>query len=452
MIASARRRRPRRHVRRIVRRRELPDESRREGARRPVRRRGEPRGAHRRAAPPGTDTNELGLLAIVANAYMVAAVLYTQAPKLPAWTLAPRARLGQHAHHGSGLLLGRDPQPARVLLPVDLPVRLLLLHSQASRRRRSCTSAWPTARCWRPGRLPEGIPAWWLVGMGTLLVSAHGDHDHARSRRAADRAPLRRRHAPIRSPSSPIGAAFASCSTSSSNGPAAAASLSACSSATSTTSRTSTTAPAIASATSPCSASHGLLSETQAPDRLRRARRRRGVRPDPARHRARGRVRVGRAFALRPTRRIRTGTNPLDDQLRPVDLSRARRDRRLPAARRRRGAVRGQGQRAQPNRASQCGFARAAKRQQQRTRHRRRALHRGRARPGRGRRPALQRQRPPLRDGRALRGDDGPRTGAARAARQPREARRDPPRHRQGRRPQQHPAQARPANRRRSKR
>ncbi len=72
--------------------------------------------------------------------------------------------------------------------------------------------------------------------------------------------------------------------------------------------------------------------------------------------------------------------------------------------------------------------------------HRRRALPRGHARPRRGGGPALQRQRPPLRDRWTLRRDDGPRARPPRATRQPRAAWRDAARHRQGGRPRQHPA------------
>ncbi len=78
---------------------------------------------------------------------------------------------------------------------------------------------------------------------------------------------------------------------------------------------------------------------------------------------------------------------------------------------------------------SWCNASRGARR------HRRRALPRGDARPRRGRRPALQRQRQALRDRGPLRRDDGPRARPPRARSQPREARGHAARHRQGRVP-----------------
>ena len=47
------------------------------------------------ALPHPASTNELGLLVIVANAYLVAVALYTLAPKLPTWTLHPTLAWGR---------------------------------------------------------------------------------------------------------------------------------------------------------------------------------------------------------------------------------------------------------------------------------------------------------------------------------------------------------------------
>ncbi len=123
------------------------------------------------ALPHPASTNELGLLAIVADAYLVAAVLYSQAARLPAWTLHPTLAWGSTLITGVAYFSGQSPSPLIFFyLWVFLYASYFFTTRQATLQILYVGVAYGALLA---ARTPVGgIPAWWLVGMGTLLVGA----------------------------------------------------------------------------------------------------------------------------------------------------------------------------------------------------------------------------------------------------------------------------------------
>jgi diguanylate cyclase (GGDEF)-like protein/putative nucleotidyltransferase with HDIG domain len=123
------------------------------------------------ALPHSTHTNELGLLVIVANAYLVAATLYTQAAKLPAWTLPPTLAWGSTLITGVAYFSGESPSPLVFFyLWVFLYASYFFTSRQAALQIVYVGVAYGALLITRPP--VGGIQSWWLVGMGTLLVGA----------------------------------------------------------------------------------------------------------------------------------------------------------------------------------------------------------------------------------------------------------------------------------------
>ena len=148
-------------------------------------------------ASPSQRASELGLLIIVGDAYVVAG-----RPALAGRTCARldtsrRAGMGQHLDHRGGVLLRGEPQSPGLLLSLDLPLLLLLLHKEGvgrpDRLRRG------RLRC-APGRATAFERDSRLVDRwhGHAPCRGDPDSDDARASRAADRSALRRR--PHRSP------------------------------------------------------------------------------------------------------------------------------------------------------------------------------------------------------------------------------------------------------------
>ncbi|HEY5261835.1 MAG TPA: diguanylate cyclase [Solirubrobacteraceae bacterium] len=123
------------------------------------------------ALPHPASTNELGLLAIVANAYLVAATLYSQAGQLPAWTLNPTLAWGSTLITGVAYFSGESPSPLVFFyLWVFLYASYFFTLRQAAVQIVYVGVAYGALLA---AKTPVGsIPAWWLVGMGTLLVGA----------------------------------------------------------------------------------------------------------------------------------------------------------------------------------------------------------------------------------------------------------------------------------------
>ncbi len=129
------------------------------------------------ALPHPSGQNELGLLAIIANAYVVGAILHLRAPTLPAWSMPVALAWGSTLITGVAYFSGETPSPLVFFyLWIFLYSSYFFTRRQAARRSR--TSGWPTARCWSQGHPAAASSAWWLVGMGTLAgrgVPDHGD-------------------------------------------------------------------------------------------------------------------------------------------------------------------------------------------------------------------------------------------------------------------------------------
>jgi diguanylate cyclase (GGDEF)-like protein/putative nucleotidyltransferase with HDIG domain len=121
--------------------------------------------------PHPAHTNELGLLLIVANAYLVAVVLYSQAAKLPAWALHPTLAWGSTLITGVAYFSGESPSPLVFFyLWVFLYASYFFTRRQASVQILYVGVVYGALLAAKPPA--GGVPAWWLVGIGTLLVGA----------------------------------------------------------------------------------------------------------------------------------------------------------------------------------------------------------------------------------------------------------------------------------------
>jgi diguanylate cyclase (GGDEF)-like protein/putative nucleotidyltransferase with HDIG domain len=121
--------------------------------------------------PHPASTNVLAMLAIIANAYLVAAALYTQAARLPAWTLQATLAWGSTLITGVAYFSGEAPSPLVFFyLWVFLYASYFFSHRQTAVQILYVGLAYGTLLA---ATAPaSAIAAWWLVGMGTLLVGA----------------------------------------------------------------------------------------------------------------------------------------------------------------------------------------------------------------------------------------------------------------------------------------
>jgi diguanylate cyclase (GGDEF)-like protein/putative nucleotidyltransferase with HDIG domain len=123
------------------------------------------------ALPHPADANQLGLLGIVANAYVIAALLYWCAHKLPAGALTFVLGWGSTLITGVAYFSGESPSPLVFFyLWVFLYASYFFTRRQAALQIAYVGLAYGVLLAARPPS--SGIPAWWLVGMGTLLVAA----------------------------------------------------------------------------------------------------------------------------------------------------------------------------------------------------------------------------------------------------------------------------------------
>ncbi|HEY8304234.1 MAG TPA: diguanylate cyclase [Solirubrobacteraceae bacterium] len=123
------------------------------------------------ALPHPASTNEIGQLAIIANAYLVAAVLHTQAARLPAWTMRLTLAWGSTLITGVAYFSGESPSPLVFFyLWVFLYASYFFTLRQAAAQILYVGVAYGALLAIRSPI--GGIPAWWFVGMGTLLVGA----------------------------------------------------------------------------------------------------------------------------------------------------------------------------------------------------------------------------------------------------------------------------------------
>jgi diguanylate cyclase (GGDEF)-like protein len=112
-----------------------------------------------------------GLLAIVGNAYVVAGVLWWRARSLPDWLLRAALAWGSTLITGVALFSGESPSPLVFFyLWIFLYSSYFFSRGQAGVQIAYVGGAYGALLAARPPA--SGMAAWWLVGMGTLLVGA----------------------------------------------------------------------------------------------------------------------------------------------------------------------------------------------------------------------------------------------------------------------------------------
>jgi diguanylate cyclase (GGDEF)-like protein/putative nucleotidyltransferase with HDIG domain len=121
--------------------------------------------------PHPANMNELAMLAIIANAYLVAATLCMQAAKLPPWTLQATLAWGSMLITGVAYFSGESPSPL-----VFFYLWVFLYASYFFTIRQAVAQIVYVGLVYGAllvARAPlSAVPSWWLVGMGTLLVGA----------------------------------------------------------------------------------------------------------------------------------------------------------------------------------------------------------------------------------------------------------------------------------------
>ncbi len=121
--------------------------------------------------PHPADQNKLGLLAIVANAYVIAGVLQLRAHRLSAWVLPITLAWGSTLITGVAYFSGESPSPLIFFyLWVFLYASYFFTRREATLQITYVGIVYGALLIARPPT--SGVPAWWLVGMGALLVAA----------------------------------------------------------------------------------------------------------------------------------------------------------------------------------------------------------------------------------------------------------------------------------------
>ena len=121
--------------------------------------------------PHPPNQSNIGLLAIVANAYLLAGLLQLRAHKLPAWTLSLALAWGSTLITGVAYFSGESPSPLVFFyLWIFLYAAYFLTRREAILHVAYVGLAYGALLALRPPS--DGAPAWWIVGMGTLLVAA----------------------------------------------------------------------------------------------------------------------------------------------------------------------------------------------------------------------------------------------------------------------------------------
>ncbi|HWF74165.1 MAG TPA: diguanylate cyclase [Solirubrobacteraceae bacterium] len=120
--------------------------------------------------PHSAQVNEFWLLAIVGNAYQVAAALLGLAKRIPAWLLPVALGWGTALITGVAYFSAGRPSPLIFFyLWVFLYSSYFFTRRQAGAQFGLVGLAYGVVLAARP---PAGAVAWWAVGMGTLLVTA----------------------------------------------------------------------------------------------------------------------------------------------------------------------------------------------------------------------------------------------------------------------------------------
>jgi diguanylate cyclase (GGDEF)-like protein/putative nucleotidyltransferase with HDIG domain len=120
--------------------------------------------------PHSRAANQLGLLVIVANAYLVSAGLIWLAKRLPQWLLPLALAWGSTLITGVAYFSAARPSPLIFFyLWIFLYSSYFLTKAQAAAQIVYVGLAFGVILALRP---PPGAAAWWAVGMGTLLVTS----------------------------------------------------------------------------------------------------------------------------------------------------------------------------------------------------------------------------------------------------------------------------------------
>jgi diguanylate cyclase (GGDEF)-like protein len=123
------------------------------------------------ALPHSAQASEIGLLVIVGLAYVVAGALFWRAGTAPGWSLRLALALGSTMITGVAYFSAQSPSPL-----VFFYLWVFLYSAYFFSTREMVVQivyvglAYAALLIARPPS--SGIPAWWLVGMGTLLVAA----------------------------------------------------------------------------------------------------------------------------------------------------------------------------------------------------------------------------------------------------------------------------------------
>ncbi len=123
------------------------------------------------ALPHSSRESVPGLLAIVLDAYLIAGLLQLRARRLRPWVLRAALAWGATLITGVAYFSGEAPSPLVFFyLWIFLYASYFFTRRQAAAQILYAGLAYAVLLAARP---PEGgIPAWWLVGMGTLLIAA----------------------------------------------------------------------------------------------------------------------------------------------------------------------------------------------------------------------------------------------------------------------------------------
>jgi diguanylate cyclase (GGDEF)-like protein/putative nucleotidyltransferase with HDIG domain len=123
------------------------------------------------ALPHSARASELGLLSIVGNAYLVAALLLWRARRLPTRVLPLGLAWGSTLVTGVAYFSGESPSPLVFFyLWVSLYSAYFFTTRQMAVQIAYAGVVYGGLLIARPP--PGGVPAWWIVGMGTLTVAA----------------------------------------------------------------------------------------------------------------------------------------------------------------------------------------------------------------------------------------------------------------------------------------
>lgn len=121
--------------------------------------------------PHSSRASVVGLLAIVLDAYAVAAFLHLRARRVPPWLLRVALAWGATLVTGVAYFSGETPSPLIFFyLWIFLYASYFFTRRQAAAQIAYAALAYAALLAAHPPQ--GGIPAWWLVGTGTLLVAA----------------------------------------------------------------------------------------------------------------------------------------------------------------------------------------------------------------------------------------------------------------------------------------